>query len=43
MNKRAAILITVLGIVVVTIVLACSIFAIGEVRVVTTIDYALED
>ena len=43
MNKRAAILITVLGIVVVTIVLACSIFAIGEVRVVTTADVTFDD
>ena len=43
MNKRAAILITVLCIVVVTVVLACSIFAIGQVRVVTTADISFDD
>ena len=42
MNKRAAILISVLCVVVVTVVLACSIFAIGEVRVVTTSDISFD-
>lgn len=43
MNKRAAILIIVLCVVVVTVVLACSIFAVGEVRTVTTADITLSE
>lgn len=43
MNKRAVILISSLAAVVIAVVLACSIFAVGEVRVVTGADVALDE
>lgn len=43
MNKRALILIISLVAVVVVVVLACSVFAVSEVRTVTTADFELTD
>ena len=43
MNKRALVLMISLAVAVVVIVLACSIFAIGEVRVVATTDTLLDE
>ena len=43
MNKRAIVLISSLAVAVVIVVLACSIFAIGNVKVVTTSGLTLSD